>query len=31
MEALKNNKNIKELELLQEQVNKEEKILIEGK
>ena len=31
MEALKNNKNIKELELLQEQVNKEEKILIESK
>ena len=31
MDALKNNKNIKELELLQQQINKEEKILIENK
>mgnify|MGYP003305847311 CR=1 FL=1 len=29
MEALKNNKNIKDLELLQNQINKEDKILIE--
>jgi len=31
MDVLKNNKNIKELELLQQQINKEEKILIENK
>lgn len=31
MEALKNNKNIKELEVLQEQVNKDNKMLIENK
>lgn len=31
MEALKNNKNIKELEVLQQQVNKDNKYLIENK
>jgi len=31
MEALKNNKNIKELEVLQQQVNEEHKYLIENK
>ena len=30
MEVLKNNKNIKGLELLQQQINKEEKILLEN-
>ena len=31
IEALKNNKSIKDLELLQQQINKEDKILIESK
>lgn len=31
MEALKNNKNIKELEVLQQQVNEDNKYLIENK
>lgn len=31
MEALKNNKNVKELEILQQQVNKDNKYLIENK
>ena len=31
MEALKNNKNVKELEVLQHQVNKDSKYLIENK
>ena len=31
MEALKNNKNIKELEVLQQQVNENNKYLIENK
>ena len=31
MEALKNNKNIKELEVLQQQVNDDNKCLIESK
>ena len=31
MEALKNNKNIKELELLQQQVNNDNKYLMENK
>ena len=31
MEALKNNKNIKKLEVLQEQVNEDNKYLIEFK
>ena len=31
MESLKNNKNIKELEVLQQQVNKDDKYLIENK
>jgi len=31
MEALKNNKNIKELEVLQEQINNDNKTLIENK
>ena len=31
MEALKNNKNIKELEALQQQVNEDNKYLIENK
>lgn len=31
MESLKNNKNIKELELLQQQVNEDNKFLIESK
>lgn len=31
MEALRNNKNIKELEVLQQQVNEDNKYLIESK
>lgn len=31
METLKNNKNVKELEILQQQVNKDNKYLIENK
>ena len=31
MEALKNNKNIKELEVLQQQVNEDNEYLIENK
>lgn len=31
MEALKNNKNIKELEVLQQQVNEDNKYLIDSK
>lgn len=31
MEALKNNKNIKELEVLQQQVNEDSKYLLENK
>ena len=31
MEALRNNKNIKELEVLQQQVNEDNKYLIENK
>lgn len=31
MESLKNNKNIKELELLQQQVDEDNKFLIESK
>ena len=31
MEALKNNKNIKDLELLQEKINENNKVLLENK
>lgn len=31
MEALRNNKNVKELEVLQQQVNEDNKYLIESK